>query len=386
MKKGSRRLFRRLFFFGYALAPKLKLWHGSRVKPSQMKDSVQPNRLTVQSLKFFKRAPADVVGISCATSGTFFARMKMAGSTPALIGLGSGPPVTGLYASPNDHTAQLVPLDVPAKLRGRYASLCLSGHNGVSKILRVQESFDVENRAEVVARMALEQADDLRIATRLLVPGGAKSEARVLAAAFPERQAASMLRLLPAAGTPAPRAIVPAELAVINAFCNDPLFARREDTIGLIHFDHDFSMIALFNDGILSQLRIFAFGVADVLRKLIQSLNVDQQTAEGVLIDGAFDIAHLIEEGCRDLRAQLVISRDFMERSENCTLEKIYLSGPVSLTKPFAQSLAMGDGMEEWNVLEAYADSTSGLMEDALASEPWRLVSAIGSSLGVLIT
>lgn len=342
--------------------------------------------LTFNNLNnLLNRAPTDVVGISCSTSGTWLVRIKSGSETPVMTGTGTAPPVAGLYIKPGEPGSSVAPLDIPPKLRGRYAALCLSGHTGTAKVLRVQESFDVEKREEIIARMALEKADDLRVSANILIPGAAKSEARVLAAAFPERQAAAMLSLLPATGTPAARSIVQGELAVINAFHNDPRFARREDAFGLIHFDHDFSVIALFNGGLLSQLRVFGFGVADVLRKLIQSLNVDQQTAEGVLIDGAFDISHLTDEGFRELRSQLVISRDYMERSENCSLEKIYLSGPAALTQPFNQNLALGDSAEEWNVLEPYGAASPDILADESASEPWRLTSAIGSALGVLL-
>lgn len=137
----------------------------------------------------------------------------------------------------------------------------------------------------------------MRIAHRNLAAGSAKSEARILVAAMPQRDAESLMLQLPSAGIPAARALDLSEVAVLNAFQNDPALANREDAFGLIHIDHEFSLIALFNAGVLSHIRIFPFGAVAVLQKIMHTLNVDQPTAEGVLTDGAFDISHLIEEG-----------------------------------------------------------------------------------------
>ena len=223
----------------------------------------------------------------------------------------------------------------------------------------------------------------MRVASRVILPGAPKVEARILASVMPEKQAASLLGLMPKSGVPAARSIEVAELAVINAFHQDPQFAAYEQPYGLIHFDHDFSLIALFNKRVLSQIRLSPFGVAAVLQKVARALNVDAQTAEGVLMDGAFDISHLIEEGAREIRKELVICRDFMERSENCTLEKLFVSGPSSLVKPFMAGLPHPELISAWNVLTAF--ETSGTLPEEVASEPWRFAAAIGSCLGVLL-
>jgi hypothetical protein len=223
------------------------------------------------------------------------------------------------------------------------------------------------------------------LSSRALVSGSAKVEARILVAAMPEDQATGLIQLMPATGMPAARSLTLSEIAVMNAFQNDPRWSDREDAFGLIHFDDDYSLIAMFNDGVLSQFRIFSFGVAMVLTKVMNTLNVDRPTAEGVLMDGAFDISHLIEENFRDVRSQLVICRDFMERSENCTLEQLFLSGPASLTRPFTEAMPAGEDFIEWNPLEPYAEGSPGAMPGELLTESWRFAAALGAGLGVLL-
>ena len=332
----------------------------------------------LQNLKsLFNRAPADAVGINHASNGLRVVRMKKNGNELSVASAAILEPVA-------IEDGAVEPLSLPIKLRGRYAALSLPSRPAAVKLLRVPDTFDPGNTEEVMARMAREDNDEVRLATRVLIPGAHKVEARLLAAIMPEAHAAGLLRLMPAAGVPAARAIELAELAVINAFHNDSRFADDKQPRGLIHFDHDFSLIALFNENLLSQIRIFPFGVVAVLQKVSKALNVDEATAEGVLMDGAFDISHLIEDGFRDIRGQLVICRDFMERSENCSLEQIYVSGPASLVRPFTAGMPNPEQVEAWDVLAAYPEAADHIAEE-LTSDSWRFAAAVGSCLGVLL-
>lgn len=329
----------------------------------------------------FNRAPADAVGIQFSSNGTCAVRMKKSGDSLSLISASALPPVPfPLTVNPSAE-----PLALPARVRGRFAALNCPAENGAVKLLRAPEGFNTDNRQEVLDRLAFDHPDPVRTAAKVLLPGAAKSEARILASAMPERTAKALLSLMPAVGIPAPRALELSELAVINAFHNDPQFKDSEQAYGLIHFDCDFSVIALFNNNVLSQFRIFGFGMAALTRKVMQSLNVDEATAEGVLMDGAFDISHLIEDGAREMRSQLVISRDFMERSENCLLEKTYVSGPPALIKPFAAGMPGAESLIEWDVLGAFKDTPADAIGEEFGTNTWRLAAAIGSAMGVLL-
>lgn len=74
-----------------------------------------------------------------------------------------------------------------------------------------------------------------------------------------------------------------------------------------------------------------------------------------------------------------------MERSENCSLEQLYISGPGSLTRAFVAGMPNQESITEWNVLEAYPPAAPGAIPDDFTAEPWRLTAAIGSCLGVLL-
>jgi Tfp pilus assembly PilM family ATPase len=332
-----------------------------------------------------QRAPTDVVGVDFASNGSRAVRLKRGPNGIQVTAAALIDAFPALQESTeNEASGKVAKLDLPPALKARFAALSISGRHSALKILRVPDGVDLQNDAEVATRCGLDSAAGYRCGHRILIPPAARTEGRVLGLAFPEWQAQGMIACMPDTGTPAPRAVLISELSVINAFLNDKRFADKKEAFGLLHFDQDFSVIALFHDGVLSQLRTFVFGVAAVSAKVMRALNIDEETAFGVLQDGAFDISHLLEEGTHEIRSQMVITRDFMERSENCVMEKLYLSGPETLTNPFKQSLATDDHLEEWRVNEAYEAVTGAEVEDRLVQEPWRMTAAIGAALSVL--
>lgn len=337
--------------------------------------------------KLLNRAPTDVVGLDCASHGVRAVRMRKTATGLSVVGaevLPSVPLQAAMDASPDELPGMLHELALPSRVKGRHAALIAPGANAVLKLLRLPEKFDLEDRDQLLTRLGFDKPEDYRVATHVIQPAAARTEALVLAAALPERLAEALLQLLPKVGLPAPRFIGLSELAVVNAFHNDPRMAGIETAHGLIHFDHDFSLLALFNQTRLSQLRTFPFGMATIFKKIMAVLNVDAETAAGVLTDGAFDISHLIEDQSREVRGQYVVCRDFMERSENCSLKKLYVSGPASLTVPFLRETQAPENREKWNALDGYPDRTGECMSERLAAEAWPLSAAIGACVGVL--
>ena len=332
----------------------------------------------------FDRAPTDVVGLDCASNAVRAVRMRKTAAGLALVGAEFLPPVP-VNVSAADYTSTTIsPLVLTPRVRGRYAAMLTPGTHAVLKLLRLPEKFDLDAPDQVLARLGFEKPDGFRVATRVIQPATARTEALVLAAAMPEHLAETLLQLLPKAGLPAPRFIGISELGVVNAFHNDPRMAGDDTAHGLIHFDHDFSLLALFNQQKLSQLRTFPFGMAAVFQKIMKALNVDETTAAGVLTDGAIDISQLISEQTKEIRGQYVVCRDFMERSENCSLKKLHVSGPTALTGPFLRGEQASEAREAWNALDAFPNRAGGCMAERLAAEPWPLTAAIGACTGVL--
>ncbi len=329
------------------------------------------------------RAPTDVVGLDFATSGVRAVRMKKTASGLTVTAAELLPPATldaPADASPKADAA----LVVPSSAQGRCAALLTSDARAVLKLIRASEEVDLGKPEHVLSRIGIDPAQNYRVSTRVIHSATVKTDALVLAAAMPENLAKAMVDLLPKVGPLAPRFIGVSALAVLNAFHNDPRNAGNETAHGLIHFDNDYSLVALFNQGRLSQLRTFPLGMATFLQGTMEALGVDEETASGILSAGAFDVSQLVEQQTRQLRAQYVGCRDFMERSENCTLKKLHVSGPAALATAFLKGMEKEGIGEEWNALEGYPDRSPGSVPPALVSQPWLWSASIGACLGVL--
>ncbi len=342
-----------------------------------------------QIKSWVNRAPADVVGIDCASNGVRLARIRQGANSPLLAGLDTLPSVaidevTRTSTGPFPKSIDVLP--IPLKVRAKYAALSAPSSEAVIKMLRVPDQFDSSDAKDVAARLGVEQTDGYRVASRMLQAGTPRSEGHVLAAAMPDRLAAALLELLPSAGLPAPRALLFSEMGVLNAFLNDPTVKAKEETVGLIHFDQDFSVIGLFHHGLLSQFRTFSLGAATLLKKVSRALNVDEETAAGVLLDGAFDISHMIEDDYRSLKGHYVICRDFMERSENCRLQRLYITGPPALKQPFYADAQIEDKLTDWDPLARWQAAANGqeLFSSEQAVDSWRWAAAMGGALSLL--
>ena len=336
--------------------------------------------------RFAKRKPAEAIALDCSTDAVRAVRLQQApgGITLTAADELSPVPLDAARSALGDRIElKIKELALPTPLRARYAALLAPAGSAAIKLLRFPEEVDLDDSQKVRERMGLEEGD-YRIGTQVIQTSGTKREALALGVALPELLARALLDLMPKAGLPAPYSLQASELAVLNAFTSDPALADDSPPCGFIHFDHDFSIVALFNAGQISQLRTFPFGLAAVIQRIVKTLNVDQATASGVVSDGAFDISSLIEAEIREIRGQYVISRDFMERNENCRLQQVYLSGPRPLTAPFAGGEKVSVKSIHWNVLDLFDQRLAGELPDSLTDASWKLTAAIGAGMGVL--
>ena len=141
--------------------------------------------------------------------------------------------------------------------------------------------------------------------------------------------------------------------------------------------------LALFNKGVLSLIRRFDFGTDSVLGAVQQSLGVDRETAEGIITDGSFDLSQSVSDVMDTLVKQLIISRDFVERRENCRIAKIFATGSLVSSNDCLSELraALGSEIETWNPFDSLTVPEGALSEEAKA-EPWRFSAAVGACLG----
>jgi Tfp pilus assembly PilM family ATPase len=144
------------------------------------------------------------------------------------------------------------------------------------------------------------------------------------------------------------------------------------------------TVLALCNQGRLALIRKFDFGGEYLVAKVMQQMGVDHDIARGVISDGSFDISAASREVMGPFLRQLSISRDFVERKENCRILRIYLSGGLSRSSHWVEGVqkATGTEVEIWNPFDGL-----NLLNDAypaeLRDEEPRFAAAVGAGLGV---
>jgi Tfp pilus assembly PilM family ATPase len=330
-----------------------------------------------------RRGPNDVTGIDETPSGVCVVRMRKTEASVAVVAAEILPPVrpVGSNASPPPEIGSLL---LPQRLRGKHGALAVSGRDAVVKLLRLPATADLRDRDNITSRMGLQNPADYRIGFKALSEGHGKTEAKVLAVALPERDAALLSALLPS-GRPVPCCLEVSGLAAMTSFMRGPGSRQTKESWGALYVGPDFSWFALFNQEVLSLIRRFDFGTDAVLDKVQTTLGVDVDTARGIVHDGAFDISHLTTETVAPLVNQIVLSRDFVERRENCHVTSLHVSGALIMTEDILKEIrsATDVQVEVLNPFDGLAVQPGALTDEAAENAP-RFAAAVGACLGVL--
>jgi Tfp pilus assembly PilM family ATPase len=330
-----------------------------------------------------RQRPKDVVGIDIAASGVKAVRMVRGGAgKPQVVAMDVLPAI--LLPDMEEPTRPFNPLRLPHALKSRYASLTVSGHDSVVKLLSFPGALDGNASGKVVAAMGLKQPDDYRLSYRVTTEGHGRTESRVLSVAIPEVQARAAVGLLPT-GLPVPFSLEVSGLAMLTAFMRGPGAAHAAQAAGVLEFGDVTSSLALFSRGQLALIRRFDLGTEQLLDRLESSLGVDRATATGIIADGSFDIEQPVSESLAGIMKHLVVSRDFVERRENCRLETLYVSGGIALSASARDHIAasMDLDVKLWSPLENL-DTARDALPSHHAGREWRFAAAIGACLATL--
>jgi Tfp pilus assembly PilM family ATPase len=153
--------------------------------------------------------------------------------------------------------------------------------------------------------------------------------------------------------------------------------------VGVIEQGARVTFVAFFHKGELALVRKFDSGYFHFLDRIQKNLGVDQATAENIVTDGSFDISQIIREVADPFIKQLVISKHFIERRENCQLAKLYLPGGKSVSRDWQKEVRAAVGLETagWNPFEGMsleADAVPAQYQDRLSC----FAGAVGAALG----
>ena len=336
-------------------------------------------------MKFnFKRKITDIIGIDVSTSGVKAVRLKRGADPsdpPILLAVALLPP---LGVPP---VGSAVPaLVLPKNFASRHVSIALTSKSATIKLLSFMGKTDAAMEAQLGDMMGIEKGADFRISYRVLAEGHGRAESKVLAVAIPEAEAQLACQLFPV-GLPAPHSIEISGLAGFSAFLQGPAQQYKDETIGVIDFGAEASYFAIFNKNIAVLVRKFEFGSNAILDRIQKSMGVDANTALEIVASGSIDLSQFFTEALEPFIKQLVISRDFLERRENCRLTRIFVSGGATASHDWNGVVHNALGLELilWNPFESVTVAP-GAIPDELKGRESRFVAALGAAWGTLDT
>ncbi len=318
--------------------------------------------------------PADVNGIDFGSTATKVVRIRKAGEDFALLGMETLPPID--LSNPSS-------VSIPLRLRARFAAITLNPPDMSVKLLTLPGHLDARFAQQLPRHLGLPDDTTDRVGYRSIQEGGGRAESRVLAAAIPEDAAQACLQGF-ASGLPAPWSLELAPIAALTAFEMGPVRASSQTAIGLLDFSHRFCTFSIFYRKSLVLLRRFDFGTHKILARITDSLNVDDKTALKILADNAFDISELISDIMQPLFSQLILSKDFIQRRENCTIRELFLIGSLASAPAAVEQIerALSASVALWNPLKIPGLTMPTPLSEEQAA--WRFSAAIGTALAVL--
>lgn len=321
-----------------------------------------------------RKGPTEVTGIDFGKSATKVVRLRKNGNEIVMDGAELLPALS-----------EGVGFTLPPILKARYAALVVSSPSATAKLLTFPGAIDAAFESSLARNLGLEEGSDDRMAYRVITEGTARVESRVLAAAIPESDAAPVMALFQT-GLPAPCSLELAPLAALTAFEAGPVSNGASPAASIIDIGTESSTLSIFHKRSLVLLRRFDFGTRKLLDRVISTLHIDAGTALNILSDNAFDISELTSEIMSPLSNQLIVSRDFVERRENCNLRQLHCIGTLTASPAAMHELERSLNIE----IKSFDPFTiPGLQTAAVdngndSTQNGRFTAAIGAALGAL--
>ena len=328
----------------------------------------------------FSPRPSDVNGVDFGSTATKVVRIRRSGDEYALVGTEILPALDLAQA-----TAHPNAFSIPLRIRARFAAVSLNVPSMSVKLLTLPGGLDPHLDQKLARHLGLPDDTTDRLGYHIVAEGAGRSESRVLAAALPENEANAYMRLF-ANGLPAPWSLEVSPIATLTAFTAGPVSTATDPAVGLVDFSSRFCTFSIFYRKSLVLLRRFDFGMDKILRRITSSLNVDDTTAANILADNAFDISELIGDIMQPLFSQLILSRDFVERRENCSISNLFLTGSLANAHAAISQIerALNLSVSIWDPFRTPKLAVPSPIPPEWDQQHWRFAAAIGAALAVL--
>lgn len=328
-----------------------------------------------------RRGPSEVVGVDLGTTGFKAVRVRRSKEGMHVLAADVLP-----VQWPEEDKPETAHLTLPRQLLTNYTALALSGDNAAVRIISVPGHSDKTPLDEAHLREQVGLGDEFRVAHAVCMQAqkSKKAESKLLVVGLPEQEAQVVLGMV-ASGPPAPVSLEVSGVAAFNAFLKGPGAQHAQDAVGVIESGAKVTFMAFFNKGILNLVRKFDFGSETLVAKVQQQMGVDRETAQGIISDGAFDISQPVHDVMDPFLRQMLISRDFVERKEECRVAAVYLSGGACLSRWWQEEMRSAAGVDVrlWNPFDGMTIA-AGAYPEAWQGRETVFTAAVGACLGVL--
>lgn len=319
-----------------------------------------------------RKPPQDMVVVDFDEAAVRCVRLKLGGSEIVVTAADILPAVD------ISDEVQIKAFKLPKNLAARYVAICIPDYDAIVKLLNLPGSFEGQVEEQIREHMGVEDGS-YRLGYRIV--SQTNSETRLITVAVPEAQVQAACAMFPS-GLPVPATVELSGLAVMTSFLNGPCKTVQDEAVGVIEFGSRVTYFAFFKKLELIMIRKFDFGHFNLLDRIEKSMGFDRQTALDVVVNRSFDISQLVKDLADPFIKQLVISKHFVERRENCHISKIYVPDDPRVSRDWLNEIKVALGLEAstWHPFEGVR-----LMPDALPAKFEKCRSQFAAAMGAAL-
>jgi Tfp pilus assembly PilM family ATPase len=279
--------------------------------------------------------------------------------------------------------------ELPKALLTNYVALAFSPAGSVVRVVAQQGgTLHGTPESDQQARSQIGLDDSFRLMS--VASGQAqqvnkgRAENKVLAVGVPDADARSLLALFKERA-PAPYSLELSGLASLNAAVKSAMSDAPDEPVCLLDCGARVSMMVFMNKGAVILARKLDVGGDAVIERVEKFMGVDRAMAESIMSEGAIDISSAVREVSDPFLRQVMISRDFVERQENCQVGRVLITGGMAMSAYWLEELRRTTGMSVsgWDPLAGLQFAGQGAPK-VLDGQACRFSAAIGAARGAL--
>lgn len=325
-----------------------------------------------QWLERMSKGPTDVIGLDWQNRCLRAVRMRKSGAVFHLVTAASLP-------EPPENTA----LTLPPALKAKHALMALPSRDSILRLLPLAPHAGEPSAQQLQEWLGLREPDAYRTGYRILQEASAKGEGRLLALGMPETAVQGALRLFPT-GLPAPFSVENTCVCALNAYLYTQTPERSQEAVGVLVVESSTMTLGVAQHGAITFLRHFESGARAVAEGVQQTYGVDLDMAHKMLLDPAFDVSAVVNAMIAPLVRQIFVSRDFVERRDNCRFSRIEVVGDLDGWPTLPRDLERTTGgltVTAWNPFTTFIRNDNAPAPE-VAAEAHAYAAAIGACIG----